>query len=107
LRCLSLGKIKIKIENMNEEVSQEKDFRLILSQLHECGAVRDKIICEIDDIIDRISENRKSNIENKSELTSVKESPLVVIPTLRQRVRDMDLSNEKLRAISNRLNELI
>ena len=91
---------------MNEEANQEKDFGLILSQLHEYSDSRDKLICEIDDIIDRISENRSPQVENKSELTDVKESPLVIIPTLRQRVREMDLANERLKAISNRLNKL-
>lgn len=92
---------------MNElQGSQEKDFRNILSQLHEYGESRDKLICEIDNIIDRISQNRKPQVEDNVEVTGELKSPQVVIPTLQQRIREMDLANEKLKAISNRLNEL-
>jgi len=90
-----------------DETNQEKEFKSILNRLLQFKEERDKLICEIDDIIDRISENRKPQVENKAELTSIKEEPPVVIPILQQRVREIDLANERLRAISNRLNELV
>lgn len=94
---------------MDEETpSQEKDFRSILKSFQQFGESQDKLINEIDDIIDRIAQNRAptcepSNREN-SPLTGT--NP-VVIPTLQQRLREMDLANEKLKAISDRLNKLV
>jgi DNA repair ATPase RecN len=90
-----------------EQPSQEKEFRTILDRLHQFGDERNKLISEIDNIIDRISENRKPQVEPKSELTEISKSPEVVIPILRQKLREIDLDNERLKAISNRLNELV
>jgi hypothetical protein len=88
-----------------EEAAQEKDFRSILNSFLEYGETRDKLICEIDDIIDRIDQNRSPQVETKSDLAETPKNS-VVVPTLRQRAREMDLANEKLKAISNRLNKL-
>jgi hypothetical protein len=92
---------------MNDEPMQEKDFRSILNSFRQLGETRNKIISEIDDIIDRISQNRAPMCEpSNREATALTGSVPVVIPTLQQFVREMDLSNEKLMAISNRLNKL-
>jgi len=69
------------------------------------GEQRDKLICEIDDIIDRIDQNRTPQVETRSDLAEITKNATVV-PALRQRAREMDLANEKLKAISNRLNKL-
>ena len=95
---------------MNEEqANQEKEFRSILNALLVYGESRDKLISEIDEIIDRIAENRKpsATLIQKEAPDMAKTPAQVVIPTLRQRVREMDLANERLKAISNRLNELV
>jgi hypothetical protein len=92
---------------MNESPDQEKDFRSILNSFQQLGEQRDKLISEIDEIIDRIHQNRKPMVEPSTEDGLLaKPSVPVVVPVLRQRVREMDLANEKLKAISNRLNEL-
>jgi hypothetical protein len=90
---------------MNEDQAmQEKDFRSILNSFQQFGEQRDKLICEIDDIIDRIDQNRTPQVQPKSDLEN--NPTVVVIPKLRQTVREMDLANERLKAISNRLNKL-
>jgi hypothetical protein len=90
---------------MNESPDQEKDFRSILNSFLQLGETRDKLICEIDDIIDRIDQNRTPQVESKSDLPETPKNS-VVVPTLRQRVREMDSANERLKSISNRLNKL-
>jgi hypothetical protein len=93
---------------MNEEKSlQEKDFRSILNSLQQLGESRDKLSSAIDGIIDRIAENREPICEpSNRESSALTGSNPVVIPTLQQRVREIDLVNERLKAISNRLNKL-
>jgi hypothetical protein len=91
---------------MNEDQAmQEKDFRSLLNSFRQLGESRDKLITEIDEIIDRIHQNREPMVQPKEDaIDSPKDN--VVIPTLRQRAREMDLANERLKAISNRLNKL-
>ena len=90
-----------------EEPLQEKDFRTILNSFKQFGESRDKLISDIDDIIDRISQNRDPICEpSNRESNPLTGANPVVIPTLQQRAREMDLANEKLKAISNRLNKL-
>ena len=92
---------------MNESPDQEKDFRSILNSFQQLGEQRDKLISEIDSIIDRIHENREPLCEPYANKDLVGSTPAAtVIPTLRARAREMDLANEKLKAISNRLNKL-
>jgi len=93
---------------MNEDSPMaEKDFRSILNSFRQFGENRDKLISEIDDILDRIVQNRVPMVEPSSrDANPLTNSNPVVIPTLQQFAREMDLSNEKLMAISNRLNKL-
>ncbi len=92
---------------MNEEVMQEKEFRSILNSFRQLGESRNKLIDEIDEIIDRIAQNREPTCEpSNRESTNPTNGTPVVIPTLQQFAREMDLSNEKLKNISNRLNKL-
>ena len=91
---------------MNESPDQEKDFRSILNSFQQLGEQRDKLISEIDSIIDRIHENRELSVEPSSRELNASTPAATVIPTLRARAREMDLANEKLKAISNRLNKL-
>ena len=91
------------------EAKQEKDFRIIMSSMLQLGEERDKLIYEIDSVIDRIKLNRLSQIsdsENPNTFARVPEDA-AVIPTLKNRCSDMDKANEKLRLIVNRLTELI
>jgi uncharacterized coiled-coil protein SlyX len=92
---------------MNDSPSQEKDLRGIMAQLINHRDVRDKLICEIDDIIDRIKQNRKPLCEPKESNNCATTPVEVFVNSLRERVREVDLSNEKLQLIVNRLNELI
>lgn len=92
---------------MNEEqCNQEKDFISLISQFNNFSETRDKMIYEIDEILDRIKQNRRPNAEAKDSAI-VKESVPVVITQLRDLIRKVDLSNEKLGLIVRRLNELI
>lgn len=92
---------------MNEDqLSQEKDFRSLISQFINFGESRDKQINEIDDILDRIKANRRPSVEEKQSSLAAKE-PDDVITQLRGVIRKMNLANEKLGAIICRLNELV
>ena len=91
---------------MNESPDQEKDFRSILNSFQQLGEQRDKLISEIDSIIDRIHENREPLWNRANKELNGSTPAATVIPTLRTRAREMDLANEKLKAISNRLNKL-
>ena len=94
---------------MNEVKSlQEKELNSILNTILNLSETRDKLIYEIDDIIDRIAQNREPSCEPaKTGAKDLVNNPPVFISVLRDRVTEMDLANEKLRAISNRLNKLI
>ena len=89
-----------------EEPTKEKDFISLISQFGCFSETRDKMIYEIDDIIDRIKQNRRDNAQLK-EAPLVKENPPVVITQLRDLIRGVDLSNEKLGLIIRRLNDLV
>ena len=86
---------------------QEKVFYSIMQDIIRFEESRDKLIFEIDSIIDRIIQNRPPQ---PTSAPMVQDKVAGVSPfatDLRQRVRNMDLANEKLKAISNRLNELV
>ena len=86
---------------------QEKVFNSIMQDIIRFEESRDKLIFEIDSIIDRIIQNRPLQ---PTSAPMVQDKVAGVSPfatDLRQRVRNMDLANEKLKAISNRLNELV
>ena len=91
-----------------DEATQEKDFRSIMSSMLQLGEERDKLIYEIDSVIDRITPNRSDVLksEAKDGRTLVQEVD-IVIPALRNRCSDMEKANEKLKLIVNRLTELI
>lgn len=89
---------------MNEDqISQEKDFRNLINQMTVFSDTRDKMIAEIDDILDRLKRNRHPSVEPKQ--IASEEQPDIVTQ-LRTLIIKMDLANEKLKAISNRINEL-
>ena len=86
---------------------QEKVFNSIMQDIIRFEESRDKLIFEIDSIIDRIIQNRPPQ---PTSAPTVQDKVAGVSPfatDLKQRVRNMDLANEKLKAISNRLNELV
>jgi len=86
---------------------QEKVFNSIMQDIIRFEESRDKLIFEIDSIIDRIIQNRPPQ---PTSAPMVQDKVAGVSPfatDLKQRVRNMDLANEKLKAISNRLNELV
>jgi hypothetical protein len=85
----------------------EKEFRSILGRLQNYEDERIKLINEIDSILDRLCRNRKPTDELKSNLSSPTDQDDAVIPMLQLRLRVIDVDNGKLKAISNRLNELI
>ena len=91
---------------MNEkETCQEKDLRSILNAMNELGEVRIKLICEIDDIIDRIKHNRGPSAEPRE--STVDEKSDVFIPLMNKKLGEAERDNERLRMICNRLNEFI
>ena len=90
---------------MNDEPTQEKDFISLIAQFNMLSETRDKLICEIDDILDRIKQNRRGKDQPKS--ASVNQNPPVVIMQLRELIQKVDLSNENLALIIRRLNELV
>jgi hypothetical protein len=87
----------------------EKEFNSILNRLQNLEDERDKLIDEIDNILDRLYQNRKPTVQPKpdSQMLATTPSASGVIPTLRTRIKEMDFANERLKAISNRLNELV
>lgn len=88
-----------------EQVNQEKDFRSLISQLTNLSETRDKMISEIDEIIDRIKQNRQPAAPAK-EMASAKD-PVDVVSQFRNVIRGMDLANERISMIIRRLNELV
>ena len=95
---------------MNETLTnQEKDFRNLIGQFINHSEIRDKMIYEIDEILDRIKRNRRPIVEAKTDTSPDRpERPDEdVITQLGDIVRRMDLANEKTGAIIQRLNELI
>jgi hypothetical protein len=93
---------------MNEDQPQaEKDFRSLIEQFNGHSETRDKIIREIDDILDRIKQNRRPSAELKQPSAPLVNDPPVVVLQFRELIRKVDLSNERLAAIISRLNELV
>ena len=92
---------------MNENEGQKKDFISIENDFIRLGEQRDKLICELDEIIDGIKQNRKPQVEVKRDSSLPTPPSDDVISRLRDRISEMDRSNEKLKLISNRLNELV
>jgi hypothetical protein len=91
---------------MNEEQSsQEKDFRILLGQMTNHSETRDKMISEIDEIIDRIKMNRQPTALEKG--PALTKDPVDVVSQFRNVIRGMDLANERIGMIIRRLNELI
>jgi len=88
---------------------QEKEFNSILNRLQNLEDERDKLLSEIDDILDRLYQNRKPMVQPEPDSQMLATTPPAsgVIPTLRTRIKEMDFANERLKAISNRLNELV
>lgn len=92
---------------MNEEQpSQEKDFHSLISQMANYSEVRDKMLCEIDEIIDRFKNNRVPTAIEKDALAPDK-NPIDVVSRFRNLIRGMDLANERIAMIIRRLNELV
>jgi hypothetical protein len=92
---------------MEDQVQQEKDFRSLILQFTSLSEIRDKMIYELDDILDRIKENRRPSAEAKLPSAPMVKDPPVVVIQLRDLIHGVDTSNEKIRAIINRLNELV
>jgi DNA repair ATPase RecN len=93
---------------MNEEAgNSEKDFRSLISQMAIFSDTRDKMIDEIDDILDRLKRNRRPSVSDAVKQAQGKdlEQPDVVTQ-IRTLIHKMDVANERLQAISNRINEL-
>jgi hypothetical protein len=91
-----------------DQPSAEKDFVSLINQFSHHSEVRDQQIGTIDDILDRIKENRRPNAEAKQAPPSnLVNDPPVVIVQLRELIQKVDKSNEKLSLIIQRLNELI
>jgi hypothetical protein len=92
---------------MHDEVpTQVKDFESLINQMTNLSETRDKQISEIDDILDRLKRNKRPSSEPKQGVSPVSDQP-DVITRIRTLIDRMDYANEKLQAISNRINELI
>jgi hypothetical protein len=90
------------------KVNQETDFRCILNTFLQLGDQRDKLIVELDEIIDRIKQNRRPLAgEAKRDANTGQKIPDDVISTLKERLGEMDVANERLNFICVRLNELV
>jgi hypothetical protein len=88
-----------------EEPSTEKDFRSLINQMTVFSETRDKEISEIDDILDRLKRNRRPSAELKQAVNPTSEE-FDVVTQIRTLIHKMDVANERLQAISNRINEL-
>lgn len=89
----------------DEQVLQEKDFRNLLAQITNHSETRDKMISEIDEIIDRIKLNRRPIVQEKGSEPSKESTD--VISQIRALIHKMDSANERTRMIINRLDELV
>ena len=91
---------------MNEnQPQQEKDFNRLMENLNRFTESRDKIITEIENIIDRMKpETRDGNKMCSSPDGNIKINGIIY--DLNKKVSDIDLSNERLATIAKRLNEL-
>ena len=89
----------------DEQANQEKDFRSLLGQMTNHSETRDKMISEIDEIIDRIKMNRQPSATEKG--NALTKDPVDVVGQFRNVIRGMDLANERIAMIIRRLNELV
>jgi ferritin-like metal-binding protein YciE len=90
-----------------DQPSAEKDFVSLINQFSHHSEVRDQQISEIDNILDRIKQNRRPNAEAKQAPSTLINDPPMVVIQLRELIQKVDKSNEKLSLIIQRLNELI
>jgi hypothetical protein len=96
--------LKEKIMN-DEQANQGKDFRSLLGQMTNHSETRDKMISEIDEIIDRIKMNRAPSVTEKG--NALTKDSVEVVSQFRNVVRGMDLANERIAMIIRRLSELV
>lgn len=86
---------------MNDEVKLP-ELQALLGKLNGLSDTRNKLITQIEDLIDRIRNNRTSTEAIKG--TEPDES---IIGRLSFKLQEMDLSNERLDVIVRRLSELV
>ena len=89
-----------------ENCTQQKELVALLERMTQLGESRDKLIYEIDEILDRLKGDRKENklSAEKCEGTHVDSS---FVSMLSRHIDMIDLSNERLDNIRRRLNDLI
>ena len=93
---------------MNEDQpTQEKDFRGIIASMINLGETRDKFINEIDDILDRIKQNRQPREAKEPSVSSKLAGTDVFVNNMLAKILEMDIANERLQHIVIRLSELV
>jgi predicted RND superfamily exporter protein len=91
---------------MNEnQSSQEKEFSRLMDNFSRFAETRDKLITEIENIIDRVKSAGMDTLKKACDSPEAK-TPQGIIYDLHKKVAEIDLSNERLSFIVRRLNEL-
>ena len=92
---------------MNEEACTPKDLNLIMEDLGRFRESRSKLITAINDVLDRLKQNRKGKPPEQKDACLITPGVPVFVNDLREHLRSIDLDNEELSLILQRLNELI